>query len=68
MWGKSKNVVIEISTNHPDNGDTSSAEPGRTSLIVGSTSIGEIGEKLPGVWWENKNIYRDTGGSQVCRQ
>ena len=58
-------VEVEICTNPPDNGEPTKAEPGRTALAIGDSSVIEIGNKLKGVWWETQKELLDVGGNQV---
>ena len=43
-----KRVEVEICTNPPDNGEPTKAEPGQTALVIGNSSVNEIGKKSKG--------------------
>ena len=61
-----KRVEVEICTNPPDNGEPTKSDPGRTALVIGNSSVNEIGKNLFGVWWETEKELLDVGGNQVC--
>jgi hypothetical protein len=63
-----KKVEVEICTNPLDNGDPESAEPGRTALAIGNSSVIAIGDHFQGIWWQDEEEWLDVGGNQVKYQ